>query len=398
MNPAIIILAYNRPKALARLLSSLIRANYESSKPTLVISVEYGADQEVQDIVSGFHSEKFEIQKIFRKVKYGLRNHIIECGSLVEEYESIIVLEDDLYVSKNFYQYARVALQSYGESDLIAGISLYSYSFNEFANLPFIPMRNGYSTHFMQIVSSWGQCWSRKQWASFYDWYENKSQEDLLMIDELPEVVKNWPESSWKKYFHGFIVSTNKFFVFPYESFTTNCSDSGGTHIHDKVTQHQVPFEGQIRENLAHVLCPLDCLDVLYDGHMEPMGNFIYNHLNLTASDVEIDIYGAKPLRLLLNKKYALTIKKGTDPIHSYNLDFKPHDFNVVFPNCNLDGDFFLTESKNIKQTTSNSSLYKRIRFYYGESILDKRILSILPIIFRDLVSRRLRSILKKLI
>ena len=51
------------------------------------------------------------IKKIIKHSKnLGLRAHVITCGDLVNIYDNIIVLEDDLFVSPYFYKYANDAL------------------------------------------------------------------------------------------------------------------------------------------------------------------------------------------------------------------------------------------------------------------------------------------------
>ena len=56
--------------------------------------------------------------------RLGLRRHIISCGDLTEKYGAVMILEDDLYVSPDFYNYAMRALDKYGEHPQIAGIAL----------------------------------------------------------------------------------------------------------------------------------------------------------------------------------------------------------------------------------------------------------------------------------
>src|SRR5690606_13527167 len=80
----------------------------------------------------------------------GLRNHILKCGSIVQDYKAVFVFEDDIIVGPDFFNFARSAIEKYGEDQRIAGISLYAPSFNEMARLPFEPAPSGYDAFFLQ--------------------------------------------------------------------------------------------------------------------------------------------------------------------------------------------------------------------------------------------------------
>ena len=108
--PAIVIIAYNRLDALKRLLVSVEAAVYPEGEPVpLVISIDRSDSDAVVKTAEDFgytHGEKIIIA---RKERLGLREHVLTCGDLTEKYGSIIVLEDDLFVSPMFYDYACAA-------------------------------------------------------------------------------------------------------------------------------------------------------------------------------------------------------------------------------------------------------------------------------------------------
>ena len=146
MSPTIIIATYNRPNSLSRILKSIVKARYCNVKDIrLVISIDGGGDnfEEVCEIADKFDWKVGEKLVIKHEHNLGLRNHIIYCGDLSKEYGDIILLEDDLFVSPNFYLFATSSLNYYRGSKRIAGISLYAYEFNENAGLAFKPMKSG---------------------------------------------------------------------------------------------------------------------------------------------------------------------------------------------------------------------------------------------------------------
>lgn len=354
MKPIITVLAYNRHDALSRLLVSLDRALY-IGKPELILSLEADSTKEVSAIAKNFKSEKLKITVIEREKKLGLRNHVIECADLSIDHGSVIVLEDDLVVDPYFYIYAHEALRFYEDHELVSGIALYGHEYNEISNLPFKPMYNGYSTYFMQTTCSWGQCWSRSQWQKFKNWYGNKKSADLDSIENLPQMVKNWPESSWKKYFNGYIVSNDKYFVYPYRSLATNCSDAGGTHITNKSNIHQVSLGYPFRSKPKFNFCPIERKDVVYDAYMEPIGYFINRALDISdISNIQTDFYGTKPLSTLKTTKYAVTVRKCENPIKVYGYDFRPPEMNLIYPKNKItDGGnnfWYLVKTSEIKE------------------------------------------------
>lgn len=376
MNPAIVIPAYSRPKSLQRLLLTLSSSEV-LGKPDLIISLEGGANSDVIDVANTFKSHKFSKRLITHSQRMGLRKHIIKCGDLTLDYDSVIILEDDLFVDRYFYDYVSSAINFYDNSEFVAGISLYAYSRNEFTGLSFCPMDNGYSTYFMQIVSSWGQCWSRSQWLNFKHWYNNVDSFYINNIPRLPKAVKEWPESSWKKYFHGYIVETSKYFVFPYRSFSTNCSDGGGTHIKTKSSFHQVPVASPFRPQPTFTFCPPSTREVLYDSYMEPCGSYINRVTGFDSSDVECDMQGSKPLSILMQKKYAITTRQSSSPISIYSHDFRPPEINILFPldknNENL-GTMRLTPTKYIVNESNKTKHVSFYSYYAAMNLLDKDI------------------------
>jgi len=213
-NPAIVVVAYNRPCSLLRLLSSLKHIKIDGEAP-LIISIDNDEPNnlEVKDI-----AEKYTWPYGSKKVKYqerhiGLREHVLQCGDYASEFGSVIILEDDLFVSPFFYEYAIHALEYYNGDNQIGGISLYNQPVQNIVEYPFKALYDNSDVYFMQFPSSLGQAWTNTHWKEFRDWYA--SEPDLNRIN-IPAKILGWPKSSWKKYFCAFLLEKNKFFVFPH--------------------------------------------------------------------------------------------------------------------------------------------------------------------------------------
>ncbi|MCK4747327.1 MAG: glycosyltransferase, partial [Bacteroidales bacterium] len=123
--PVVVVVAYNRPRSLERILHSLKRIR-NATDVKLVISIDNQAPDNypVRDIATEFNWPHGEKEVIYQEARLGLRNHILQCAGLSQQYGSVIILEDDLYVSPYFYDYAVQALTYYTDDQEIAGISL----------------------------------------------------------------------------------------------------------------------------------------------------------------------------------------------------------------------------------------------------------------------------------
>ncbi|MCR4891750.1 MAG: hypothetical protein K5989_06190 [Lachnospiraceae bacterium] len=238
--PAIVVVGYERAGSLKRLLKSLSAAGYPDMNIPLVISLDGGGTREVRDIAQAFRWTHGDMRLLLRADQMGLKQHILSCGDLTHEYGSIIMLEDDLYVSPEFYSYASAAL-SFTETDpSVAGVSLYNHRFQVFARLPFEPIDDGYDNWYFQLASSWGQAWTEDQWEDFRSWLSVHDGEDLHG-NGMPSNAAEWGESSWLKYAIKYLIQTRRFFLYPRISYTTNFFDEG-EHTVNAVTDLQVPL------------------------------------------------------------------------------------------------------------------------------------------------------------
>lgn len=143
---------------------------------------------------------------------------------MTEYYDAVVVLEDDLMVSKYYYTYVKQALAFYCDDCKIAGISLYKHQTHPGVYRPFEPVNNGYDVYMQQFAMSWGQCWSNTMWKKFKNWYLENEQKDLTEGNVLPQYIANWNKQSWLKYYMRYIVEKDKYFVYPYFSLSTNAS------------------------------------------------------------------------------------------------------------------------------------------------------------------------------
>jgi len=173
MKPTIVVIAYNRPHALHRLLASLRQAEYPPDVK-LIISIDAGGEhgRSVHTIAQQFEWPAGEKQVIVRERPFGLTDHVFACGDLTQDIGPIILLEDDLFVSPMFYHYAAQTLADYANDSRVAGISLNALWFNGITHYPFVPILDDADVLFMQVAWYQGQAYTPNMWRRFMDWRE----------------------------------------------------------------------------------------------------------------------------------------------------------------------------------------------------------------------------------
>ena len=367
INPAIVVIAYNRDKSLERLLGSLLKASYDSEDVTLVISIDKSDNEKVASVADAFEWKHGEKKIILRETNLGLKKHVLECGKLVYDYEKIIVLEDDLYVSESFYSYARQALDFSENCHRIAGVSLYNHCMNVHVREPFEAIDDGYDNYYMQFAQSWGQAYTRKQWQEFEEWLEENDDKSVA-ADNVPVNVSSWSDKSWLKYFIKYVIDTDKLFIYPRVSFTTNFGDEG-THAEGSVTDLQVPLAGKNKK--AFTFSMPDESDSIYDAYFENMK--LADQIEETAAkdELSVDLYGYGKAK----KKYILSSKPlPYKVIKSYGRKLRPVDANIYM---GIDGTDFFLYNTEISDKAPDVNVPLRILYNY-KALNVKKILKVL--------------------
>ncbi|OCX50667.1 sugar transferase [Mucilaginibacter sp. PPCGB 2223] len=164
-NPApIALFVYNRPEHTRRTLNHL-KNNLLADESRLYIfsdaaktdadTAKVGEVRELIKDVEGFKSVKV----VERKENLGLANSIIAgVTQLVNEYEKVIVFEDDLLSSPYTLTYFNEALDKYAHTDKIMHIGAYMYPLTG----NFLPQ-----TFFYRAATSWGWATWARAWKHF---------------------------------------------------------------------------------------------------------------------------------------------------------------------------------------------------------------------------------------
>lgn len=160
----IALFVYNRPEHTRRTLSYLQKNQLADESRLFIFSDGPKTDadktkvEEVRQLakeVTGFKSVKV----IARKENLGLANSIISgVTKLVNEYDKVIVFEDDLLSSPYTIQYFNEGLTRYAREDKVMHIGAYMYD---------LPDKNLPETFFYRAATSWGWATWARAWKDF---------------------------------------------------------------------------------------------------------------------------------------------------------------------------------------------------------------------------------------
>lgn len=326
----IVLIAYNRPDALQRLLGTIEGASYGDQKDILlIISVDGGGSEEVLRIADGFDWKHGEKKVVRHEQNLGLKRHVLECGDYAGVYGSILMLEDDLAVSGEFYTYAVKALEFASGREGIGGISLYNHLLNVHVREPFYAIDDGYDNYYMQFASSWGQLYSKEMWEGFRKWLSENDGKDLAG-DAMPANVSSWSESSWLKYNIRYLIEKDLYFLYPRISLTTNFMEEG-SHAKSKTFDLQVPMLYGSRKDYA--FSDVSESSAVYDAFFENTG--LKKTVNAyTGSDMEdciIDLYGYRQVTGPGQKRFILTSRAlPYETVRTFARSIRPLDANII--------------------------------------------------------------------
>lgn len=317
---AIVVVGYNKIVGLKRLLETLNSLNYCSCDIPLIISIDASGNQDVYDYVSKYvwnHGLKY---LNIEKSRLGLKNHIFQCAALSQYFKGVIILEDDILVAPDFYNFAVSALEKYGQDDRIAGIALYSFETNLYAKLPFVPIQNGCDVFAWQNVCTWGQLFTWRMWRPFQDWL--KQWDEKFESVDMMKRIKSW-EKAWSKYYFAYLLLNNKYFIYPYVSLSTNFNDVGGEHGGGNASIVQVSL---LQGHKDYALWDFEDMEK-YDVFLQ--NKSIPDWLGLSSSDLTVDLFG---LREVYDTRFILApFKLPYKQKKSFSLSMRPIELNIKY-------------------------------------------------------------------
>lgn len=378
-NPTIVVLAYNRLHSITRLLMSLTNAHYNTSV-RLVLSIDGAINSENKEVIEFCNEFKWDYgEKIVtvQEKNLGIIKHVFISLNLTEKYKSVILLEDDHYLSPVFYKMACEFLKFYVNEEKIFALSLYSHAKNGYNNLPFHPLQEDNDVYFIQVGFTQGILISEKQWSKFKKWYSNVENQSLNENDPLHPILLQLDvkRNEWFPKVTKYLVSENNYIAFPRNSLSVNFHDIG-THNKVPSSWYQVPIIYE-KENFKFKKF-IDSNSV-YDSFLEILPDrLIKLNQNLATYDFDVDLYGSKPKKIL-TKQFLLTTRIPKKFEKSFEKRMKPLEQNVIE---NVEGKgIYIANQKDYKFTTLQDLKNKRSLFYYFNEGINLKILVKLSIL-----------------
>ena len=167
MKSPIAFFAFNRPYHTLETLTSLA-ANFEAKETELYAFIdgprkisEIQLIDNVEKIIKSFE-DKFKTLTIYRSDinQSGAINQKRGISKVLSIHESVISLEDDIYVSKYFLSYMKNALINYKNEKEVWHINGFNYP---------IKLNGKFDCYFMRSMQCWGWATWRDRWMDFID-------------------------------------------------------------------------------------------------------------------------------------------------------------------------------------------------------------------------------------
>lgn len=263
----LIIFTYNRLDTLELSIKSL-QENFLANETDVFIFSDYaGKEKDIEFVnsvrkflhsIDGFKS----ITIIERNENYGLAKNVIEgVTDIINKYEKVIVLEDDLLTSKNFLSYMNQALDFYENDERIFSISGFSWNLNslkylkEDVFLSYRPSSWGWAT--------WKEKWTDIDWElkDFDSFIKNKKATRAFNRGgmDMTRMLKHYKEgknNSWAIRYSYNMFKKNKYCIYPKLSkiqnigFSSNSTHCRGEHIHKTILDNSEDIDFNFSKSL----------------------------------------------------------------------------------------------------------------------------------------------------
>ena len=240
MTTNVLFFAYNRPLHLEQTLTQALAINKDSSRHFVVIvdGAKNDADNIEIDKIRKLLSQFPKITSIFRNNNLGLENNItFGVTQFMNEYKKLIVIEDDIFIKDEFFDFFDHNMHKFEFSTEVASIQGYSPDLGDL----------GINEYFLRGADCWG--WGT--WKRNWDLYVNSGYTLLKKLRQQKliysfDINNTFPYSdmlrgeilslvqSWAIKWHASMFTQNKFSLHPYPSLVTNIGfDGSGTHSSD---------------------------------------------------------------------------------------------------------------------------------------------------------------------
>lgn len=238
----IVLFVYNRPWHTQQTIEALEKNELAAQSNLIIYSDEAKTENEQEEVnkVRLYISQINKFQKVTiikREKNWGLANNIIDgVTKVVNRYEKIIVLEDDLVTSPHFLKYMNEALDFYKDEEQVMSVNGFSY-------LKKIPKNYNKDVFIFYRSCSWGWAIWKNEWnlidfniTKNHEIFKNKSLQNKFNrggndLFDMLKMQMNGLINSWAIRFALSHSLHNKKALFPSKSLVKNIGyDGSGVH------------------------------------------------------------------------------------------------------------------------------------------------------------------------
>lgn len=241
----IALFVYNRASHTRRTLEALLQNDLASESDLFLYADNSRSFKDQEDVdevrryvrtVRGFRS----VTIVERDHNHGLAGSIIAgVTEVVDRFDKVIVLEDDLITAPHFLRYMNDALDFYRDEERVASISGYSFPLGR--SLP------------ETFLLGYTACWGWGTWRRGWDLFDASGEKLLVEIRErglgkefdmdgaypylqMLEKQCRGEVDSWAVRWHASLFLADKLMLFPGRSLVSNIGhDGSGVHCSDAV-------------------------------------------------------------------------------------------------------------------------------------------------------------------
>jgi hypothetical protein len=276
----VVLFVYNRLEHTKKAVASLVDNSEFNQSPFIVFSDGPKNTEDIKKIKNlrnYLHTIKHpNIRIIKNKTNLGLSRSVIKgVTEVCNEYGKIIVLEDDLVVSKSFLYFMNAGLNKYKNNKKI--INIHGYSF-PIAGLP--------NTFFIRATGSWGWATWKRGWDHFEAdgnlLFENLKKNNAFAefnfnnTYNYKKMLKdqiNSKNDSWAVRFYASAFLKNMLTLYPGKSLVLNIGfDGSGTHCSSR--------KSNLDSSLNHQKMKLDDIDVFENSKVRHLWEIFFKDLN----------------------------------------------------------------------------------------------------------------------
>jgi len=174
---AVLLLGFNRPENIIQRVSEIS----ENSPKHLYISIDKCADEAtsremhlaVDRAIENYH-DTANVTVIWQSSNLGLANHVkLAIDKSLESEEKIIVIEDDIKISRNFVRDMSLSFDSFGEKDNFGTVG-------GFSGIPFSKNLNRNYWRKTSAFSAWGWMIGQNAWSKYLPQIPSGNLKDKL--------------------------------------------------------------------------------------------------------------------------------------------------------------------------------------------------------------------------